>query len=280
MGISFVFLPVFPPGEGSPSIPGCTVLSDLLSNMAVPVASGLRLLSSSRNFLLFRVESLGTEFPEKLSCVKFSSIFSLAPFSLLTTTSKINGLHGKLFKHGVKGCRFQFCVLQNVPDHNPAPSCAHNINFLSALLLRERWLRGGGRGEEGTSSGAVSPQWQGGDGSGLVMGMWGTGELSVSSSQCRPWWTSLRRRIRCLTLMLRWRTVTARTSPTGPWRMTSMPMMKQTRLKLGIAPSSGAGRSPARFKAASKALRASGSVPIAVLPDVLLGQSDFVSVVC
>lgn len=38
--------------------------------------------------------------------------------------------------------------------------------------------------------------------------------------------------------------------PTGPWRMTSMPMMKQTRLKLGIAPSSGAGRSPARFKAA------------------------------
>mgnify|MGYP006996396764 CR=1 FL=1 len=80
--------------------------------------------------------------------------------------------------------------------------------------------------------------------------------------------------------MPRWRTVTARTSPTGPWRMTSMPMMKQTRPKLGIAPSSGAGRSPARFKAASKALRASGSVPIAVLPDVLLGQSDFVSVVC
>lgn len=70
----------------------------------------LRLLSSSRNFLLFRLESLGTEFPEKLSCVKFSSIFSLAPFSLLTTTSKINGLHGKLFKYGVKGCRFRFCV--------------------------------------------------------------------------------------------------------------------------------------------------------------------------
>lgn len=45
---------------------------------------------------------------------------------------------------------------------HPVP---HNINFLSALLLRERWLHGGGRGEEGTSSGAVSPQWR------VVMGV-------------------------------------------------------------------------------------------------------------
>lgn len=104
---------------------------------------------------------------------------------------------------------------------------------------------------------------------GWCEGRCGTGELSVSGSQWSALVDKFKKNDQVFDLDAEVETVTARTSPeTGPWRMTSMPMMRQTRPPLGIAPCSGAGRSPARFKAASKALRAAGA-PIAVLPDVL-----------
>nr|CCQ43504.1 alternative protein NCAPH [Homo sapiens] len=57
---------------------------------------------------------------------------------------------------------------------------------------------------------------------------------------------------RYLTSMLKLTRVTVETSPMGPWGMTLMPTMNLTTPQLGIMKSSGAGRSPARFRAARK----------------------------
>lgn len=157
-------------------------------------------------------------------------------------------------------------------NDNAASSCAAQYELPPSFAVL-RTLAPGRRGEKAPPEGRFLQQWGGG------MGMRRTGELFVPSSQCRPWWTSLRRTIRCLMSTPRWRRVTAGTSLMGPWRMTLMRTMNWTTLQQGITLSSGAGRSPATFKAAGKALRTTGNVPRGVLPDFLLGQSNLVSVI-
>lgn len=76
--------------------------------------------------------------------------------------------------------------------------------------------------------------------------------MSSPCSLCLPWWTSLRRMIKCLTSMLRLMTM-KRMSLMGPWWKILLTMMNRILLRLGIMKSSGVGRSSVRSKAASKA---------------------------
>lgn len=72
----------------------------------------------------------------------------MAPFSLFITASRINGLHGKLFKHLVNGYRFLFHVLQNMPNDNTASSCATQCKLPQrSTVVRTRALgKWGGEG--------------------------------------------------------------------------------------------------------------------------------------
>lgn len=72
----------------------------------------------------------------------------MAPFSLVATASKINGLHGKLFSlhvqlMGADSC-LMFCKACLTMQPHPV---LHNINFLSAWLRESAGSRRCGQGE-------------------------------------------------------------------------------------------------------------------------------------
>lgn len=73
--VSFMASSLLPDGEAAQSFLGASYFFITFTLEHPRGLWSLRLLSSSRNFLLLGAESLGIEFPEKLSCVKLSSVY-------------------------------------------------------------------------------------------------------------------------------------------------------------------------------------------------------------